>query len=410
MSKEDNMSTHDNDLDGELFDPFTPVPNPYAALQEAHSRCPVFTGVRDSVIVTGAENVAAVFKDSEAFRNQLRPPAPGVEPSLVHLDGEDHSRLRKLVVKAFTPRATKNLEDPTHGIAHELVDRFIQRGTADLCAEFAFLLPAMVIAELIGIPEGDRSTFVKWADEAIAAADPKSPGPAKSDPELREYVLITIAERRLAPGGDLLSQLIGVHDGEDRLSTGELTALVRQLILAGTDTTANLIGSMLHYLLADRSRWERLQSDRTLIPNVIEETLRCDPPLYWVPRVAARDVEVAGQTIAAGTLVCNAVAHANRDPAVIERPDEWDMDRPATRNRTHQTFGFGEHFCVGSALARLEATVALEVLHERLPDLRLADSYIYRPHGPLMMRGVASMPVTFTAAQPITGTADSGDS
>jgi cytochrome P450 len=385
---------------GQQFDPFTPVPDPYTPLKEAASRCPVVAAPNGAVVVTGAANVAAVFKDSASFRNELRPPKPGTQPSLVHLDGDEHTRMRKLVVKAFTPRAVKNVEDPTYAIAHGLVDRFIGRGSADLCAEFAFLLPAMVIAELVGIPEGDRSQFVEWADDAITAAGPNSSGYAESDPELREYVLGIIDQRRKVPGEDLLSQLIQVHDGEDRLRTEELVALVRMLILAGTDTTANLIGSMLHYLLCDRSRWERLRNDRTLIPNVIEETLRCDPPLYWVPRMTARDVEVGGTKIPAKTLVCNAVGHANRDPEVVERPDEWDMDRPAARNRTHQTFGFGEHFCIGSSLARLEATIVLEVLLDRLPDLALADDYVYRPHGPLMMRGVKAMPATFTPAAP----------
>jgi len=380
------------------FDPFTPVVDPYTPLKTAALRCPVVAAQGGAVVVTGAANVAAVFKDSASFLNELRPPQPGTQPSLVHLDGHEHTRMRKLVVRAFTPRAVKNVEDPTYAIGHELVDRFIGRGSADLCAEFAFLLPAMVIAELVGIPEGDRSQFVKWADDAIAAAAPNSSGYAESDPELRQYVLGIIDRRRLAPGDDLLSQLIQVHDGEDRLRSDELVALVRMLILAGTDTTANLIGSMLHYLLSDRSRWERLRIDRALIPNVIEETLRCDPPLYWLPRMTATDVEVAGVTIPAGTLVCNAVGHANRDPEVVERPDEWDIDRPAVRNRTHQTFGFGEHFCIGSSLARLEATVVLEVLLDRLPDVALADDYVYEPHGPLMMRGVKAMPITFTPA------------
>jgi cytochrome P450 len=383
----------------EQFDPFTPVLDPYTPLKAAASRCPVVHAPNGAVVVTGAANVAAVFKDSKFFRNELRPPKPGTQPSLVHLDGDEHTRMRKLVVKAFTPRAVKNVEDPTYAIAHELIDRFIGRGKADLSAEFAFLLPARVIAELVGIPEGDRSQFVEWADDAITAAGPNSSGYAESDPDLREYVLNIIDERRKAPGADLLSQLIQVHDGEDRLRTEELVALVRMLILAGTDTTANLIGSMLHYLLSDRSRWERLRNDRALIPNVIEETLRCDPPLYWVPRMTAADVEIAGVQIPAKTLVCNAVGHANRDPEIVERPDEWDMDRPAARNRTHQTFGFGEHFCIGSSLARLEATIVLEVLLERLPDLALADDYVYQPHGPLMMRGVKAMPVTFTPAE-----------
>jgi cytochrome P450 len=381
------------------FDPFTPVLDPYTPLKQAASRCPVVPAPGGAVVITGAANVAVVFRDPASFRNELRPPKPGTQPSLVHLDGDEHTRMRKLVVKAFTPRAVKNVEAPTYAIAHELIDQFIGRGSADLCADFGFLLPAMVIAELVGIPEGDRSQFVTWADDAITAAGPNSSGYAESDPDLRRYVLGIIDQRRRAPGEDLLSQLIQVHDGEDRLTTDELVALVRMLILAGTDTTANLIGSMLHYLLSDRSRWERLRAGRALIPNVIEETLRCDPPLYWVPRLTAADVEVAGTTIPAKTLVCNAVGHANRDPEVVERPDEWDMDRPAARNRTHQTFGFGEHFCIGSSLARLEATIVLEVLLDRLPDVELASHYVYQPHGPLMMRGVKAMPVTFTPAQ-----------
>ncbi len=382
------------------FDPFTPTVDPYTALREAASPRPVFPVPNGAYVVTGATNVAAVFKDSGSFRSELRPRTPGTQPSMVHLDGEEHTRMRKLVVKAFTPRAVKNLEDPVYAIAHELIDRFIGRGLADLCAEFAFLLPAMVIAELVGIPAGDRSKFAQWADDAITAAGPDSGGYAESDPALRQYVLGIIDQRRKTPGEDLLSQLIGVHDGEDRLATEELVALVRMLILAGTDTTANLIGSMLHFLLSDRTRWERLLADRSLIPNVVEETLRCDPPLYWVPRRTAGEVELAGTTIPSGTLVCNAVASANRDPALVERPDEWDMDRPATRNRTHLTFGFGEHFCLGSALARLEAGVVLEVLLDRLPSVALADDYVYEPHGPLMMRGVKAMPVTFDAAPP----------
>ena len=157
----------------ESFDPFTPVLDPYTPLKEAASRCPVVPAPNGAVVVTGAANVAAVFKDSASFRNELRPPKPGTQPSLVHLDGDEHTRMRKLVVKAFTPRAVKNLEDPTYAIAHGLVDQFIGRGTTDLCTEFAFLLPAMVIAELVGIPEGDRSQFVQWADDAITAAGPE---------------------------------------------------------------------------------------------------------------------------------------------------------------------------------------------------------------------------------------------
>ncbi|MEB3070675.1 cytochrome P450 [[Mycobacterium] vasticus] len=383
----------------QVFDPFTPVADPYTPLKEAADKCPVFAAKGGAVVVTGTTNVRAVFTDAESFRSELRPPSPGAQPSMVHLDGPEHTRMRKLVVRAFTPRAVKRLVDPTHAIANGLVDNFIARGRADLSAEFAFSLPAMVIAELVGIPAGDRGPFIKWADDAVAAAGPDSSGYAESDAELREYVLGIIDQRRREPGEDLLSDLVQIHDDGDSLTTEELVAVVRMLILAGTDTTSNLIGSMLHYLLSERSRWERLSADRTLIPNVIEETLRIDPPLYWVPRKSAVDVEMAGVVIPSGTMVCNAVGHANRDPEVVTRPDEWDMERPAAENRTHWTFGFGEHFCIGSALARMEAAAALEVLLDRIPDVGLADDYNYFPHGPMMMRGVKAMPVTFTPTQ-----------
>ena len=380
------------------IDVFTPVVDPYTALAEAHQRCPVTRTVGGAVVVTGRENVHAVFADADAFRNELKPRNPDVEPSLVHVDGPDHHRLRKLVVRAFTPRAVKRLADPTRRIAEELIeqlradDRADGSDRVDLATQYCFILPAMVIAELVGIPEGDRSKFVHWADEAIRHSVPGVEGEAPSAEELRAYVTDIVEQRRTDPQDDLLSDLIGVHDGSDSLTTGELVALVRQLILAGTDTTANLLTSMLHFLLVDRTRWERVLADRELVANVVEETLRVEPPLYWVPRVTSRDVEVDGVTIPARTMVCTAVGHANRDNELLADPETWDMDRPAMENRRHYTFGYGEHFCVGSSLARLSASIAIEALLDLLPDLRLADGYEFVPHGPLMMRGVAHLP------------------
>lgn len=378
------------------IDVFTPVVDPYTPLAQAHARCPVTRTVGGAVVVTGRQNVHDVFADADAFRNELKPRDPDHEPSLVHVDGPDHHRLRRLVVRAFTPRAVKRLADPTREIAEGLVAGFRADGHADLATEYCFILPAMVIAELVGIPEGDRRRFVHWADEAIRYSVPGVEGDAPSAAELRAYVREIVEQKRTDPQDDLLSDLIGVHEGSDSLSTGELVALVRQLILAGTDTTANLLTSMLHFLLVEPERWDRVRADRSLVPNVVEESLRMEPPLYWVPRRTSRDVEVEGTTIPANTMVCTAVGHANRDTDHIADPDSWDLDRPAMENRRHYTFGYGEHFCVGSSLARLEATVALEVLLDLLPDLRLADDYEFVPHGPLMMRGVAHLPAIFT--------------
>ncbi len=379
------------------IDVFTPVIDPYTPMAEAHARCPVSRTVGGAVVVTGRQNVHDVFADSESFLNEIKPRQEGHEPSLVHVDGPDHHRLRRLVVKAFTPRAVKRLADPTREIAEELIANLRDGGTADLATDYSFILPAMVIAELVGIPEGDRRRFVHWADEAIRYAVPGVEGEAPSAEELRAYVLDIVEQKRSQPEDDLLTDLINVHEGSDSLTTGELVALVRQLILAGTDTTANLLTSMLHFLLSEPERWERVRADRSLVPNVVEESLRMEPPLYWVPRRTSRDVDVEGVTIPANTMVCTAVGHANRDTDHIEDPNVWNMDRPAMDNRRHYAFGYGEHFCVGSSLARLEATVALEALLDLLPDVRLADGYEFVPHGPLMMRGVAHVPVTFSA-------------
>ncbi len=381
---------------GVEIDVFTPVIDPYTPLAEAHARCPVNRTVGGAVVVTGRENVHNVFADADAFRNEIKPRLEGHEPSLVHVDGPDHHRLRKLVVRAFTPRAVKRLADPTREIAEELIAGFRADGSADLATDYSFILPAMVIAELVGIPEGDRRKFVHWADEAIRHAVPGA-DEAPSAAELRAYVTDIVEQKRADPQDDLLSDLIGVHDGSDSLSTGELVALVRQLILAGTDTTANLLTSMLHFLLIEPDRWERVLADRALVANVVEESLRMEPPLYWVPRKTSKDVEVDGVTILADTMVCTAVGHANRDTDHIDDPEGWSMDRPAMENRRHYTFGYGEHFCIGSSLARLEASIALEALLDLVPDLRLADNYEFVPHGPLMMRGVAHLPATFSA-------------
>lgn len=384
--------------DDTVLDVFTPVPDPFSALEDAHRRCPVTPTLQDAVVVTGRENVHAVLADAETFRNQIRPKPEGAEPSLVHVDGEDHARLRRLVVRAFTPKAVKRLEDPTREMAHRLVDAFVTRGNADLCAEFSFLLPAMVIAELVGVPDGDRSQFLAWAEDAISSSVPGAEVSGPTAAELRGYVAQIVEQRRVDPGDDLLSDLIEVNEGGERLSTAELCALVRQLILAGSDTTSNLLGAMLHFLLASPEHWERLKENPDeFLPNVIEETLRMEPPLYWVPRMTAEDTQVAGVDVHAGTMVCVALAHANRDPEVTDSPNVWDMDRPAAKNKRHYTFGFGEHYCVGSALARLEAKVALEVLMERVPDIKLIDGFEFAPHGPLMMRGAATLPVEFEA-------------
>jgi cytochrome P450 len=172
--------------------------------------------------------------------------------------------------------------------------------------------------------------------------------------------------------------------------------MVRILIIAGTETTTNALSTLVHRLLAEPALWARVRDDRTLIPAAVEEALRIDPPLNWVPRIASAATEIGGEPIAESTMVANCVGHANRDGSVFANPDVFDLDR--TRDSPHFTFGYGKHFCVGAPLARLELRIALETLLTRLGDLRLDDGYVFEPRGPLMMRGAKELPVHFTAA------------
>ena len=213
-------------------------------------------------------------------------------------------------------------------------------------------MPAIVFLGLLGIPTDDREQFLEWADESIATSHTSEP--AASDAAFRAYVLDQVQQRRAHPGDDFVSRLVHAEEGRDRLTDAELVAMVRILIIAGTETTTNAMSTLFHRLLAQRDLWERVRADESLVPAAVEEALRIDPPLYWVPRVAAVDAPVDGDgTVAAGTMVATCVGSANRDATVFVDPDTFDLDR--ARDAPHLTFGYGKHFCVGAPLARLEA-------------------------------------------------------
>jgi cytochrome P450 len=177
------------------------------------------------------------------------------------------------------------------------------------------------------------------------------------------------------------------------MTDAQLKAATKLLIVAGNETTANLLATLFHQLLADRARWERVGEDRSLIPGAVEEALRFDPPLNWVPRQALADCPLGEHTVPQGSTVTMGLGAANRDPQVFDRPDEFDIDRPDVRSH-HLAFGHGEHFCLGAGLARIEAQVTLDVALDRLPGLRLAEDFVFEPKGPVMMRGAKCLPVT----------------
>jgi cytochrome P450 len=317
----------------------------------------------------------------------------GLRTMLV-MDPPDHTRVRGLVSKAFTPRRVAALRPRIEEIVDELLGEVGARGTMDVIADFAAPLPAIVIAELLGVPAEDHRKFKRWSSEMVASVGAGNPLAMREQFEkafnrLLEYLRGVIAERRRAPADDLISGMIEAQEERDALSDVELVATSNLLLIAGHETTTNLIGNGTLALLRHPDELARLRADRSLLPAAIEELLRYDSPVQATVRVAMQDVEIGGHKIPAEALVITGIGAANRDPSVFAEPDRLDLGRA---DNHHLSFGLGVHFCLGASLARLEAELAFGALLERFPRLELgADSVSYRSN--LILRGLNALPV-----------------
>lgn len=355
------------------------------------------------------------FSSSPAHQPGHRPKSyPPADPraglpaeDLLSMDPPDHTRLRRLVSGAFSPRVIAGLEPQIRDITGRLLTAADGAAGFDVIGALAYPLPIAVICHLLGVPEGDRAQFRAWGHEVAATLDPMTEAAAqgqarKAEKELTAYLLDLVRERRAAPDDSILSALIAAEEDGDRLSSGEVVNMAALLLIAGFITTVNLIGNGTVALLADPglAAWDRLCQDRALIPAAVEETLRYDSPIQLTFRIAAEEVEIGGQVIAAGTPVVVSVGGANRDPAVFERPDELLIDR-ADAGR-HLAFSLGLHHCLGASLARLEGRIALEELTRRYPALELAARPTRRPL--LVVRGFESVPVRVRQAAPKSAT------
>jgi cytochrome P450 len=322
----------------------------------------------------------------------LRQSARGLRSMLI-MDPPDHTRVRKLVNKAFTPKRIAALRGHIEALVRTLTDEAAAKGRFDLIHDVAEPLPAIVIAELLGVPPEDHRQFREWSSALIA-------GIASPRPEARQaataagqslfgYLADTIAARRREPRDDLLSAMIQAQEERDALSDAELLATSNLLLLAGHETTTNLIGNGTLALLRDSDEWRRLCADPGLLPRAVEELLRFDGPVQATVRVALEDVAIDGHVIPEGGLVLVSIGAANHDPAVFDRPDELDIARDPN---PHLAFGFGTHFCLGAPLARLEAMLAFEALTRRFPGLTLIDDAPrYRPNP--VLRGLEALEV-----------------
>jgi cytochrome P450 len=318
--------------------------------------------------------------------------------SMIGTDPPEHTRLRRLVSKAFTARRVEGLRPRVQEIAGALLDRITPRGSADLVAEFALPLPVTVIGELLGVPEADRDRFRVWTDEMLDRPFDLGSDMARvtaAREQMHGYLADLVADKRAHPADDLLTDLVETTDEGERLDAQELLAMAFLLLIAGYVTTVSLIGNGTLALLRHPDELDRLRADPSLVPQAIEELLRFDGPVSpGLTRYAVEDLEIGGVRIPRGDMVLLAIAAADRDPHRFPAPDRLDV---GVADPGHLAFGHGVHYCLGAPLARLEGQVAFAALLARLPDLTLAtEEDQLRWTGGGVLRGLRELPVTFT--------------
>ena len=393
--------------------------DPYPTWARARHEAPVFFSEVEGVwVITRYADIRAILQDTERFssRDVTRPaPAPPeVEavlrkgyayedmPALVGTDPPAHIRLRRVTNAGFTPERVTAMEPHIRNIANELIDAFVHDGKADLLGQFAYLLPATVVMELLGVPREDRGVMKRWSDDRALVLWGKAPldqllSAAHAFVEMQRYCAKLIEARRADPRDDLISVLATTRlDDHEPLSTSELVGQVTALISAGHETTTNLIAHAVLLLLRHPEAWAAVRADFSLIPAVIDEALRINSPVRGMLRTTTQDVEVAGVRIPAGAQLQLMYSAANHDETVFPDPDRFDIHRQ--QHAFHLAFGHGIHFCVGAALARLEARITLELFATRLPNLRLQPGHALHYVPNAVFYSPTDLPVLWDAA------------
>ncbi|HEX5886087.1 MAG TPA: cytochrome P450 [Pyrinomonadaceae bacterium] len=387
--------------------------DPFPFLAHLRVSEPVYrTTLPDKTVVwllTRYDDVTALLRDERFTKNrrsaltkdQLRklpwtpPMFRPLERNMLDLDPPDHTRLRSLVHKAFTPSLVEQMRSRTQAIADELLDRVVPRGEMDLISDFALPLPMTIITEILGVPAKDHDKFHRWSQAVVSLSSPSPtlrvlPGVWMFIRYLRQFFKL----RRRDPRDDLVTALIKAEEAGDKLSEDELLAMVFLLLIAGHETTVNLIGNGTLALIENPNEMRKLQSEPSLVKPAIEELLRyTSPVLMTTERYARENAMIHGVTIPRGEMTLGVIGSANRDENVFDNPNELRISRDPNK---HISFGQGIHFCLGAPLARMEAHIAFTTLLRRLPDLRLknsAHSLRWRPS--MFLRGLVALPVKF---------------
>jgi cytochrome P450 len=397
------------------FDPFAPEirANPYPTYKRMREEAPIYWTPDGSPMLTRYEDILGILRDHDRWSNDGSKSryaeaaqdtdgagmlsAIGARPMLF-TDPPDHTRLRGLVNKAFTPRVVDRLRPRMESIVDELLDEVAGGGTMDIIEHIAYPLPVIMIAELLGVPASDRELLKGWSVPLARTIDPLDNMAPEFINEVAAAGLAFIAyfaqlinERRQSPQDDLLSALIAAEEAGDKLTQEEVIVNLILLLIAGHETTTNLIGNGMLALMRHPAEMAELRDDPSIIKTAVEELLRYDSPVQLDARTALEDVEVAGVMIPKKEQPILLLAAANRDPAEFTDPDRLDLRRVPN---AHVAFSSGIHFCVGASLARAEGQVAINTMLRRMPNLALADdSPPYKEN--VTLRGLATLPVTF---------------
>lgn len=378
------MATHPTRDDIDLLDGSFYVDDPHEKYTWMRENAPVYFDAANGVWgIASYAALLAMEKDTTTFSNAggIRPDN-GPIPMMIDMDDPEHWNRRKLVYKGLTPRRVREREPAIRRTARRLVDAVAEREEFDLIWDLAAWLPLNVIADDLGVAEADREQLLHWSDQLLS-------GLGSHDQEIlnkqmlaavgyAEYARKVIEARRAQPTDDLMSILVHAEVDGDHLSDEEIISESLLILVGGDETTRHVISGGVYQLLLERSRWETLRADRSLLPSAIEEMLRWVSPIRNMARQATEDLELNGRHISKGEKLLLLYPSANRDESVFENPFQFDIRR---KPNEHVAFGFGPHFCLGAHLARLELTVILEELLDRLPTLKLLDATepSYRP-------------------------------
>ncbi|CAN5698761.1 cytochrome P450 [soil metagenome] len=423
------MTTTSETVDPSGFNPFDPqtlqCPFPHYAAMRAKD--PVHeVGGLGFYLVTRHDLVLEVVRDPETYSNQFGQtsmPLPEdvrqrmIEviadgyprvPTMLTADPPDHTRYRRLVTKAFTPKVISSLEPTIRAIANRLIDSWIERSSIEFVSEFAVPLPVEVIAKALNVPDERLADFKKWSDDSIAGigTDLGVEGRLEAERgvnEFQHYFAEQLEQRRREPQDDVLTDLLKARVGGDdpeitdtrALDVPEMLSILQQLLVAGNETTTKMLTEMMRLLAEHPDQWREVQEDPSRVDKVVEETLRLSTPTQGMFRIATRDVTLGGVDIPAGGRIVVIYSSANRDEALFAEPDEFDPDRANLKE--HLAFGKGVHFCLGAALSRLEGRVVLQELSRRLDTITLPDSNRYEYFPSFMLRGLTSLDLEFTA-------------